>query len=83
MTSENYLLVNQYDSIVAKSSDVNILKLALCQKERIRIVKGEEGWEVIRGVRRILFALTKLYMCFISKGIVMLRIGSKVLIHRK
>lgn len=49
MTGENYLLVNQYDSIVAKSSDINILKLDLFQKERIRIVKGEEGWEVIRG----------------------------------
>lgn len=47
--NDNYLLVNQYDSIVAKSPDVNILKLALCQKERIRIVKGNEGWEILRG----------------------------------
>lgn len=46
---EMYLLVNQWDSIVAKSPDTNILKLVLCQIERIRVVKGEEGWEVLRG----------------------------------
>lgn len=49
MTGENYLLVNQWDSIVAKSPDTEILKWILREKERIRIVKGKEGWDILRG----------------------------------
>lgn len=37
----------------------------------------------LRGVKKILLDLTKLYMRFISKGIAMLRTGSKISIHKK